>query len=540
MKKIYLLCLGPLFVLLPLMGIAQQEKWEGGLFVGASNYMGDFVENSVFTLKATNFAYGLVLQHNASEILGIRLNLLRGQISGDDDNFDYFSQRGYDFTNSLTEASIVLVYEPFGDSRYDGRRFTRILSPYVFAGGGVFFSNPEINFNGGDDPAIPKDIAQDDQETRFTVPVGVGVRYDLSRKWVLGLEIGLRPAFSDLIDGLSFAGNPDADDWYTFGGLTISTRFGSVDSDDDGVADVDDECPTVAGVSSLKGCPDADLDGITDSKDACPQVPGEAVFNGCPDSDGDGVADHQDNCPDDAGERRFRGCPDTDGDQVADPVDLCPTVAGVRDLDGCPDADGDGITDEEDRCPELAGIAAAGGCPDADGDSVIDPDDMCPTRPGPAGTNGCPDTDGDGLHDGLDDCDATPGPVENNGCPVISAADQETLELAMANVRFQTGSAQLLDISNAILDEIAEIMNRYPNYNLEISGYTDNVGNDAANQQLSQRRAAACYNYLVNAGVDRARMSYAGYGETNPLATNDTAEGRARNRRVEFELVPAQ
>ena len=314
MKKIYILCsLAALLLSLPLFMQAQQEKWEGGLFIGASNYMGDFVEPPLFSLKTTNFAYGFQLQYNATEILGIKVNLLRGNISGDDKNFDYFKNRGYAFNNSITEASVVALLEPFGSARYQGRRFVRILSPYVFAGGGIFFSNPNTNFNGADEPRVQEDIAQDDQEIRFTVPVGVGLRYDLSRKWVIGLEMGLRPAFSDLIDGLSFAGNPDANDWYVFGGLTVATRFGSVDSDDDGIADVDDECPNEPGVSSLRGCPDADLDGITDSRDACPQAPGEAMFNGCPDTDGDGVADHQDNCPDDAGERRFRGFPDTDG-----------------------------------------------------------------------------------------------------------------------------------------------------------------------------------------------------------------------------------
>ncbi|PSR10736.1 MAG: hypothetical protein DA408_07415 [Bacteroidetes bacterium] len=340
-----------------------------------------------------------------------------------------------------------------------------------------------------------------------------------------------------LQDGISQSGDPDNNDWYVFGGLTLTTRFGAKDTDGDGITDENDDCPTVAGLTATGGCPDTDLDGIADAKDACPEVAGDAKFNGCPDTDGDGVADNQDNCPDVAGVRRFRGCPDTDGDGVADPVDLCPTVAGVVALDGCPDADGDGITDADDACPELAGIASANGCPDGDGDGIIDPNDKCPLVAGLEKYSGCPDTDGDGIGDGDDKCPSNAGPAENGGCPIVLEEDLATLELAMQNVRFRTNSDQLLAQSSTILNEIAEILSRYPNYDLKISGFTDDVGNDSANQSLSERRALACFQYLLIKNVDRKRMSHAGYGETNPIAPNDTEAGRARNRRVEFELV---
>ena len=106
----------------------------------------------------------------------------------------------------------------------------------------------------------------------------------------------------------------------------------------------------------------------------------------------------------------------------------------------------------------------------------------------------------------------------------------------MENINFRTGSDELLRSSNATLDKIAEIISRYPNYNLAISGYTDNVGNDSANQSLSERRALACFQYLLVNGVSRDRMEHAGYGESNPIETNATPAGRARNRRVEFDL----
>jgi OmpA-OmpF porin, OOP family len=519
MKSFYLL-----LTLLLLMGslttiTAQEEKWDGGFFIGAANTMGDLVESDVFTLDETNLAFGFLLKRNISQKFGLRLGLTTGKISGDDKNFDnpQRQSRGFSFENRVSELSLLAQWEPFGNRRYRGSSFQKILSPYLFAGVGLAFSNPTPNFNGRSNAGVVADQATDVQKILFTSPVGIGLRYDLNRKWNLGLEMGMRPVYNDYLDGVSQSANPGDNDWYVFGGLTLTTRFGAKDTDGDGITDENDDCPTVAGLSATGGCPDTDLDGIADAKDACPEVAGDAKFNGCPDTDGDGVADNQDNCPDVAGVRRFRGCPDTDGDGVADPVDLCPTVPGVIALDGCPDADGDGITDADDACPELAGTASTNGCPEK--------------------YSGCPDTDGDGIGDGDDKCPTNAGPAENDGCPIILDEDLATLELAMQNVRFRTNSDQFLAQSSTILNEIAEILSRYPNYNLKISGYTDDVGNDSANQSLSERRALACFQYLLVKNVASNRMSHAGFGETNPIGSNDSEAGRARNRRVEFELV---
>ncbi|WP_449430064.1 OmpA family protein [Phaeodactylibacter luteus] len=113
------------------------------------------------------------------------------------------------------------------------------------------------------------------------------------------------------------------------------------------------------------------------------------------------------------------------------------------------------------------------------------------------------------------------------------------LETAIDEIKFTSSSYALLRTSYPVLGQIADLMRKYPTYNLEIAGYTDNQGNDFANQQLSEFRAKACFDYLHNEqGIPKERMSYRGFGETNPRATNDTISGRNRNRRVEFDLVP--
>lgn len=113
---------------------------------------------------------------------------------------------------------------------------------------------------------------------------------------------------------------------------------------------------------------DTDNDGIVDSLDLCPTVPGLAQFNGCPDSDGDGIPDKDDKCPNEKGTAKYNGCPipDSDGDGINDEEDKCPNQAGVAKYNGCPipDTDGDGVNDEEDRCPALAGPASNQGCPE--------------------------------------------------------------------------------------------------------------------------------------------------------------------------------
>ncbi|HLF62852.1 MAG TPA: OmpA family protein [Saprospiraceae bacterium] len=287
--------------------------------------------------------------------------------------------------------------------------------------------------------------------------------------------------------------------------------------------------------------PDSDGDGVTNDIDLCPTIPGMAVFRGCPDTDNDGIQDSEDECPEFPGLVEFNGCPDTDGDRIADTEDECPLTAGVREYNGCPppaDRDKDGIADADDRCPDLAG--SLNGCPDSDGDGIADLDDKCPTIKGKAEYQGCPDTDGDGLDDLTDRCPTMAGPADNGGCPPIETKDKETLEFAMRAVQFEHGSSRLKPESNRILNQVADILVKYPDYRIEINGHTDNTGTDDFNKKLSQDRAKACYDYLLARGISIRRMSYVGFGESRPVADNNSLVGRQLNRRVEFNLFPGK
>ena len=267
-----------------------------------------------------------------------------------------------------------------------------------------------------------------------------------------------------------------------------------------------------AGIVIKFGSKDTDKDGIPDNKDACPEVAGLKEFNGCPDTDGDGIPDKDDACPQVKGLKEFNGCPDTDGDGIADKDDACPEVAGPKEFNGCPDTDGDGIPDKDDKCPDVAGPAENGGCPwpDTDGDGVLDKDDLCPEVAGPASNKGCPEPNDD---------------------------DQKRLNQYAKTILFDTGKATIKFESAEILNQIINVLKKFPNSRFRIEGHTDSTGKKAKNIELSQNRADAVKIYLIQGGIASERLESVGYGPDKPIASNKNKKGRALNRRVEINLI---
>lgn len=192
----------------------------------------------------------------------------------------------------------------------------------------------------------------------------------------------------------------------------------------------------------------------------------------------------------------------------------------------------------EQQCPSYQGDVPAGvatdaeGCPlDSDGDGVPDFRDQCPGTPAgvEVDANGCPlDSDGDGVPDFRDQCPDTPAGTEVNalGCPE---------SLVLRDVNFEFDSAQLTPQAQQVLDGVAERLVSNPNVRVSIDGHTDSVGSAEYNQQLSQRRAESVVEYLASQGVEQQRMRAQGFGEEQPVASNETDEGRAENRRVELD-----
>lgn len=255
---------------------------------------------------------------------------------------------------------------------------------------------------------------------------------------------------------------------------------------------------------------DRDGDGIIDTLDACPDKP----------EDFDGNAD-RDGCPEDQ---------DTDGDGILDSLDRCPTERedfdGVEDDDGCPDLtrdrDGDGFLDEVDNCPDAPedkdGFDDEDGCPDPDNDrdKILDVNDRCPDEP--------EDMDGD---------------ADDDGCPDIFkniVVREDRIELKQ-KIFFFPNKSDIQERSFELLNEVAQALKSRANLRVRIEGHTDSRGPDAYNFKLSNERAGSVKEYLVGAGIDASRLEAKGYGENRPIDTNLTEEGRAANRRVEFNII---
>jgi OmpA-OmpF porin, OOP family len=229
-------------------------------------------------------------------------------------------------------------------------------------------------------------------------------------------------------------------------------------------------------------------------------------------------------------------------------------IAPVPDFTHDADTDKDGVPDIEDACPSEPddGIHPGDGCPeppDRDKDGILDKLDACPDQPedkdGIDDADGCPedDADGDGFPDAVDKCPKAPGvhgddPAEE-GCPqfIRRVSNEEQL---FRQIDFEFGNSTILPKSYPILEEVVRLLKANPEITrLDIEGYTDNVGAAEVNETLSRMRAAAVYDYLVKrGGIAPGRLTFKGFGAAKPIASNDTEEGRAKNRRVEFHIAP--
>jgi len=255
---------------------------------------------------------------------------------------------------------------------------------------------------------------------------------------------------------------------------------------------------------------------------------------------------------------------DTDGDGIMDIDDRCveepEDIDGDRDDDGCPDIepdlDEDGITGESDRCPmepeDFDEFEDEDGCPDLDNDSdgISDSSDECPNEPedvdGFEDENGCPDpdNDGDGVLDGDDKCPEeleTPNNyVDDDGCfdelPKNVRIVQKQIVIE-EKIKFQSGRSTILRVSHGILNSVNQVLVDHPYITVRIEGHTDSDGSDEMNQKLSERRAESVRKYLVSQGIEGERLTFVGYGEARPIASNRSAAGKAENRRVEFHIT---
>ena len=458
-----------------------------------------------------NAGFGVRLAHNMTPFIGAE--------------FSWHQSRDAEFTElssprpDLEELQATINF----NWKRRGEKWATRIGPYFALGFGMSdYSDPVgINYNRARQLNKKQNVSPNQYnraaaeiDSTGTVVGAIGSRFNFTENVALRLDLRLVQALS--ADFTNFV--PNIGVAYSFGGT------GGKDTDGDGVVDYRDDCPGTpkGAIVDKHGCPkDSDGDKVFDGIDACPDTPAGVVVDakGCPlDTDGDGVFDGPDECPD--------------------------TPKGAKvDAKGCPiDSDGDGVPDGIDECPDTPKGAKvdAKGCPtDSDGDGVPDGIDECPKTPKGAKVDakGCPlDSDGDGVYDGIDECPDTPAgvKVDKRGCPLLF---EEGKNLVLKGVQFETDKATLKPESMTILDDVAASLKAWPSVRIEVQGHTDSTGSTAHNQRLSDARAASVVAYLASKGVAADRMTSKGYGESQPIAPNNTAAGRAENRRVELKKL---
>jgi hypothetical protein len=209
-----------LFVLLGTAASAQRTA-DAGLFVGVSNYQGDFAL-SPMSINETHVAYGALYQYFLNPQWGIKGSLSYGRISGKDSNLGTSIQahRNWSFESGVLELAGHLQFHPWGNARYDDfGMFKRHVSPYVSLGAGLAFANARVTTPNDDKFLLPE---ADDRSVFFAVPISLGLRFVMTERLTLTGEIGQRATFSDYLDGVSKYGNANAKDWYMFAGIGLS------------------------------------------------------------------------------------------------------------------------------------------------------------------------------------------------------------------------------------------------------------------------------------------------------------------------------
>jgi OOP family OmpA-OmpF porin len=546
--------------------VCKPYQWEIGIPLGINQYFGDMHCSQPYASQ-NRFMGGLFLRKHISDYFVVRPQVLIGKLAGRDlDNpnklWDY---RRLKFSSTpFVEATVLGEFYPLKDRKFTCDGFTKKnLAPYLFAGIGATYSNPTVyQESGATFPVLQREYNEDIEHLdKFgnriaaVIPVGLGLKYNATRRFTLGAEAGYRFSTSDYLDGISLAGNSDRKDGYFLANILGSYRFGDKDTDKDGVVDKCDACANVPGLPKFQGCPDTDGDGVPDKDDDCPSVSGPMALKGCPDTDGDGTPDKDDVCPTVIGPAYLKGCPDRDFDGVADKDDACPDIAGVKELKGCPDTDGDGIADKDDACPNLAGPVASKGCPDKDDDGVADTYDDCINIKGSASTDGCPDTDADGVPDNKDVCPSLPGLMSNKGCPegyvngvapklgyksvsgcLISSAELEQLSFAGQGIEFYSGTNKIKPSSYKSLQRVCDVLSRCKDANLTINTFNDG-GGSSQNLRLAKLRASSIYSYFLNKKcIAKSRMTYFGYGDEDSSKLYTTPTGVKSGSRTEFLL----
>ncbi len=399
---------------------------------------------------------------------------------------------GVEYSTEIIPIDYRFVISPFSFESWN---------PFIYAGFGALHYRVET---------FPLNAPADAKKEAWTgyAPGGIGLQFLLHDNVLFELSGGYNYTLSKEIKGLSTDNNDAA--WNFLFGLTIIGEDANADPDHDGLTNREER---QLGTDPKKA--DTDGDGLSDGDEV-------KKYNTNPlkaDTDGDGLSDGDEVL-------KYHTDPnkaDTDGDGLSDGDEVLKYHTDPLKAD----TDGDGLSDGDEVLKYHTDPLKA----DTDGDGLSDGDEVLKYHTDPLKA----DTDGGGVDDGTE--------VARGTDPLNPADDMPKKEelkvevgkaIVLEGIVFATGKSQINPESETILEKAYNTLAQNPDIGVEIRGYTDNVGKKATNMKLSQARADAVKAWLVAKGVAAERITAKGFGPDNPVASNKTADGRQKNRRIEF------
>ena len=434
---------------------------------------------------------------------------------------------GVDFSNAEYKTEIIpldlrLVLSPFNFN---------FINPYIYGGIGV------LQYNVKTLPKTPspnkKDLKREDYSP--FVPVGGGFEFALSDQFLIDLSGGYTFSFVDNLNAYnnlnSYSEFSTSNDGYFNAGigLTLVSGSGKTDSDNDGLLRSEEKQ-----FGTNPNNPDTDGDGLTDGDEVNKYKTNPLSA----DTDGDGLKDGDEI-------RKYSLNPinsDSDSDGLNDGVEV--NLHKTNPLKA--DTDEDGLSDYDEIAKHKTDPLKA----DTDGEGLNDGDEVIKHKTDPFKT----DTDVDGLYDGEEVLkyktdplkkDSDDGGVDDlteltRGTNPVDASDDVVkigVPMILEGVTFESNKTIITPESAQILRSALKTLTTYPDIQVEISGHTDNVGSKKSNTKLSQKRAEAVRDWLIERGIDPARIIAKGYGPDQPIAPNDTPDNKRKNRRIEFKRI---